>query len=154
MKRTNVNRDAAMFNINFDDLELSLDAMIQHIKRKDLLDQACLASSPNRAQTQLRAQLEDQASVLLRLKNHYSEIRQDSIWEELEKQAQRLLNIRTLFSTEQAEEYQLFKAKINWLITTRLNTLDRKKNEKLIQQAQKKANSNTQVKTYKNWTSI
>ncbi len=143
-----------MFHTNFDDLEQSLDIMIQALKKKDLLKEATLAQSPDKSKIELREQLEDQARTLNRIKDHHREIREEAIWPELEVQAKELLNLRTLFTEEQKTRYEHFKGEITRLITAKRNQLDESLNERLIERAQQKADRSQQVKIYKNWTSV
>lgn len=143
-----------MFHTSFDDLEASLEASLQSMKKKKLLQEASKASSKEKFQTDLRHQLEDQAALLTRIKNHHREVRTDPSWNSLEAQAKKLLNIRTLFNAEQQEEYNRFKTAVNRLITTKLNEIDISLNERILDNAFAKADRSKQVKIYKNWTSV
>jgi hypothetical protein len=143
-----------MLQTNFDDLELSLELLIQQMKRRDLLQEASRATHSSKSQLQLREQLEDQAQMLNRIKDHHREIRDDLSWPELELLAQKLLNIRTLFSEEESKDFKKFKNSINILITQKLAQLDQSRNEKLIKRSKRQAAAKSSIKNYQNWTSI
>lgn len=143
-----------MFQTNFDDLESSLDNTLEGLKKKELLKEASLAQSSDKTKILLRQQLEDQSKTLNRIKDHFRELHQEASWKEIEAQAKELLNIRSLFTEEQKNRYEAFKATITRLITAKRNELDGQLNEKLIEKGQEKADRSKQVKIYKNWTSV
>lgn len=143
-----------MFHTNFDDLENSLTITIQAIKKKELLDQASLVKRSDRQQIELRKQLEEQSQILNRIKDHHREIRDDPSWPALEIQAKELLNIRSLFTEEQKNRFEIFRGHIVRLITAKRNELDENFNERIIENGQIKADRSKQVKIYKNWTSV
>jgi hypothetical protein len=143
-----------MFHTNFDDLESSLDNTLDGLKKKELLKEASLAKNPDKMKIMLREQLEDQSKTLNRIKDNFRELRQEECWAELEIQAKELLNVRTLFTEEQKNRYEAFKASLTRLITAKRNEIEGQLNEKLIEKGQEKADRSHQVKIYKNWTSV
>lgn len=141
-----------MFQTNFDDLENSLIATLELMRKKELLEASGTRAGEVR-KSQLRRQLEDQAFILSRMKDHYREIKDDPRWEPLSRIAQSLLKIQRLFNEEESGQFQRFRAQINELINDKLSEIDYSLNERIINNGFDKADRSRQVKIYRNWTS-
>lgn len=143
-----------MLKTNFDELENSLNITLEEVRRDRLLKQATLASEGRSFEGSLMDQLEDQATLLNMLRDHYNDLTKSSDWPTLEKEAIALLTYHKPFNETQEREFKRLKRELHARIQAVRSQIDEEYNGMIVERGRSHARRSTRVKTFKNWTPI